>query len=296
METKISDLLPKSEGTANTPLSEILTEQEKAQVIHHAKQILITAYTRRATGFGISERKILQRVKEKDWEAQMNIPEILAGANQRKHWQEETEQARRDRKQKEADRLAELHKKCDARYFFDRIRAFFIHKHGRFIYDANKEYIKSICLFMAGDARFETELGYSFKKGLMIMGTAGLGKTDVIMAVADNGIRPIKVFGMIDITERVKTTGECLLNTATTILLDDVGTEQETVKYYGTEIHWFKEFIETYYLHAGGYYAGLIITTNLDGKQIEEMYGYRVRSRMREMFNVITVKGEDLRK
>ncbi len=38
------------------------------------------------------------------------------------------------------------------------------------------------------------------------------------------------------------------------------------------------------------------VTTNLSGDQIEENYGTRVRSRMREMFNMIILPGEDRRK
>jgi DNA replication protein DnaC len=37
-------------------------------------------------------------------------------------------------------------------------------------------------------------------------------------------------------------------------------------------------------------------TSNLNMKQIEDKYGYRVGSRMHEMFNVFIRRGEDMRK
>jgi DNA replication protein DnaC len=78
-------------------------------------------------------------------------------------------------------------------------------------------------------------------------------------------------------------------------VIDDVGSEAVPVKYYGTEINWFKDFIETIYLKQTNY-SNVIITTNLGGEEIEKLYGYRVRSRLREMFNVIELTGKDLRK
>jgi DNA replication protein DnaC len=38
------------------------------------------------------------------------------------------------------------------------------------------------------------------------------------------------------------------------------------------------------------------ITTNLTAAEIEQYYGTRVKSRMREMFNMITLDGEDRRR
>jgi DNA replication protein DnaC len=130
---------------------------------------------------------------------------------------------------------------------------------------------------------------------MMILGTAGLGKTKVIEAVKGNELHPISIYSMIDITRKLRLTGDVELNTRQFILLDDVGSEEETVKFYGTDITWFKDFIESYYLE-NKYYSNLFITTNCDGNLIEKKYGYRVRSRLREMFNVIELKGEDLRK
>jgi len=95
--------------------------------------------------------------------------------------------------------------------------------------------------------------------------------------------------------KKVKAEGECFVNgKGGMIYLDDVGSESTPVKHYGTDIHWFKDFIEVWYAKKHPFNK-LIISTNLSKKQIEEKYGYRVRSRMEEMFNIIDVNGEDLR-
>ena len=181
--------------------------------------------------------------------------------------------------------------------FYSVIRTHFFYKHGNFIFnDTNSFYIRAVCFFLASNSRFNSELNLDLSKGLFIVGTTGLGKTEIIKAVKDNPLNPIAIYSMIDITDFVKKEGEFNLKIGSRIIcLDDLGTEQPTVKYYGTEISWFKDFIENYYLNEQTFNR-LIITTNLTGEQIEERYGKRVRSRMREMFNMIAIKGEDLRK
>jgi len=84
------------------------------------------------------------------------------------------------------------------------------------------------------------------------------------------------------------------LNTDRLLLLDDVGSEQAEVMHYGTKINWFKDFMEDYYLK-NKVYTRLLITTNCGGDEIEKRYGYRVRSRVREMFNQIALTGVDRR-
>ena len=50
------------------------------------------------------------------------------------------------------------------------------------------------------------------------------------------------------------------------------------------------------YDNARGHYNLIHITSNLLPKQIEERYGPRLASRLKEMFNVITLLGDDRRK
>jgi len=79
-----------------------------------------------------------------------------------------------------------------------------------------------------------------------------------------------------------------------TLYLDDVGTEEPIVNHYGTKINWFKNFIEMYYLKNKPFNK-LIISTNNSFDEIESKYGFRVRSRIKDMFNIIDVQGKDMR-
>lgn len=71
-----------------------------------------------------------------------------------------------------------------------------------------------------------------------------------------------------------------------TICFDDLGTESN-LKYYGNECNVMAEILLSRY---DMYIAKRIqthITTNLSASEIETQYGNRVRSRMRELFNLI---------
>jgi hypothetical protein len=154
--------------------------------------------------------------------------------------------------------------------------------------------IKAVCLFLSEDERFEKDLGYSLKKGLMIRGVAGVGKTHTIRCVESNERNPISLYSMIEIAEQVKSDGEFLLTSKKKIYLDDVGSEEATINHYGTKINWFKDFIETHYLHQN-IFNRIIVSTNCTFNELENKYGFRVRSRFKDMFNILDVDGIDMR-
>lgn len=282
-------------------LSDILTEDEKKSAIDHVIDQKKIAAARKMRDVGKKEFDVISKINSIDWLSQINIEEILAGANQRKHWViEKEENVKKEKEQAEQERK-DLLKKYDANYFFGMIRTYITRvntnteRKGTFIFnDDNKLLISATCYLFGSDERYQTELGFDFTKGLLINGDAGFGKTKTFEAIKDNPIFPISIYSMLDIFDSVMENGSCEINTKKIILLDDVGSEPEMVNHYGTKINWFKNFIETYYHHHDDF-SNLIITTNCGGEELEHKYGYRVRSRMREMFNTITVSGDDKR-
>lgn len=165
------------------------------------------------------------------------------------------------------------------------------------IYNVQTEpLIKVFCYFLSKDPRFETELGYSLKKGLLIRGTPGLGKTFLIECVKDNPYQKIGLISTVDISLVIKKEGEYDLtfNPSGIIYLDDVGSEQPTVNHYGTKINFVKEYLELFYFKNKDFNK-LMISTNISIDELEEKYGARVRSRMKDMFNLIDIFGQDLR-
>lgn len=81
------------------------------------------------------------------------------------------------------------------------------------------------------------------------------------------------------------------------LVIDDLGQEESSVKHFGNEKNPL-EYIMTD-RHKMWYDMGIKthITTNLvQGEEVERLYGPRMRSRFREMFNVIDMTGEDKRR
>lgn len=268
----------------------VLTEEEEKSAIRNA---LIKSLE-------IKERKQLKKPIE------INEKEILKQANANKNhliWQREKLKAERLQKIKERQ---ELEQKCDARYFYRLMRTNYdlLGIDRPFEQDGDNEMlIRIICFFLSRDQRFEKlyringnkgKTYYTLRKGLWIRGISGLGKTFLFKLVKDNEVRPVNMLSMIDISDRVKEDGEFKVS-GEMIYLDDVGTEEETINHYGTKVNWFKEFIEGVYPNEK-IHKNLIISTNLDFDQIQEKYGFRVRSRIKEMFNIINVTGKDRRK
>ena len=276
----------------------ILTKEEEDQVIAHHIQRAKEHKHWKLTEQGFVEGDILQRMADVNWEGEINREEILFRANSNKHYGLWQSAQREQEKVEEEMRIAELKKQWTAKQFF---RLMQWTSENRFdkkfiIHDDNRPLITAICFFLSNDERFEKELGYSLNKGLMIRGIAGIGKTYIVSCAANNELCPISVFSMIEITDEIKRDGEFRISSGprNKIYLDDVGTEEATVNHFGTKISFFKNFIEMYYLQNKPF-NNLIISTNNSASEIEERYGFRVRSRMKDMFNVIDVNGKDMR-
>jgi DNA replication protein DnaC len=194
--------------------------------------------------------------------------------------------------------MRDLKERCDAMYMFKLMKWTSQNEYGTplIMNDQNKHFMAALCYFLSEDPRFETELGYDLNKGLLIRGISGLGKTHLVKCLQDNELNPVLILSMVEITETIRDTGEFQINLGgrKVVYLDDVGTEEATVNHFGSKISFFKNFVELVYLK-NKVFNKLMISTNNSFQQIEEKYGFRVRSRMKDMFNVIDVKGEDMR-
>lgn len=244
---------------------------------------------------GKSKDQILLEMSQINFESLIDKESLFKTCNSNKHqalWHKEQAQKRLDEDRQKRDDLV---RKCNANYFRN-LMYFNCKGLGKeFIYnEQTKPLIKVICYFMAKDERFETELGYDLKKGLWLQGTVGLGKTFLFQLIKNNELSPLNIESMIDIAENVKNEGKHNLKGIFNVL-DDIGSEQHEINHYGTKINWLKEYLESRYT-ASKIYNNLIISTNADFNQIEQLYGFRLRSRCREMFNIISITGKDLRK
>jgi DNA replication protein DnaC len=304
---QISELMAKSEWTPApqdsfvnpSELIATLTPEEREYHLKYAIERMRENYAFRLAAKGASPEQIAHKMATRDWTISAEDQEsILVAAAYRKRWAEENERDAELKKRAAQERVNQLRATWTAEFLLCRIENHYIAKHGQFKHVAGQDkYFRALAYMLSDDARLETELGMDPLKGLLVLGESGTGKTETLKAVRTNPLAPVRIVSILEIAEHVREHGSCELQIRAdhVIVLDDVGAETVPVKYFGTEINWFKEFIEMTYLR-GGLFSKLIVTTNLGGKQIEDLYGYRVRSRIREMFNVINLDGEDLRK
>ncbi len=163
----------------------------------------------------------------------------------------------------------------------------------------NDALIKSLCLYFAADPQVEN-YDMSLDKGLLLAGGTGSGKTTIMKAFRQNPLQSFKLINCRTVGYNFSADGFPSLiayshpetipvniygQTNLGICFDDLGTDEER-KHYGDKVNPFTDILLNRYdsLH----FNKTHITTNLNARMIESVYGTRVRSRLREMFNLVT--------
>lgn len=276
----------------------ILTPEEEIVVIRNAIGAKKNHKALKYAGMGMPTKVIEEKLLTIDWDKEINREAVLKHANSNKQYQIWQQQQRVNEKNEAVEKRNALKKVWDANRFFKMMKYVSGSEYGKslIVNDNTMQIIKPLCYFLSEDERFESELGYSLKKGIVFRGISGLGKTHLAKCVAENEYHRMFVVSMLEICDEVKDNGDYDLPTEySKYYIDDVGSEDSSVvKHYGTSINWLKNFIEIYYLRSQQYNR-LLISTNISFAQIEEKYGFRVRSRMKDMFNIIDLNGTDLR-
>jgi hypothetical protein len=171
-----------------------------------------------------------------------------------------------------------------------------------------KPVFRALCLYFGGDPRFEEENFGKLNKGLCLSGNVGCGKTVLMKAFKKMWQKHIIVINTHDLVDKYMTDGVEVLyhylghaepycnEPRYLYCFDDLGSENTSAKYMGNELNVMERVIISRYERGVSYFIQTHFTTNLDGNQIEQKYGTRVRSRLREMVNFIPVPGDDRRK
>ncbi len=143
------------------------------------------------------------------------------------------------------------------------------------------------------------KMGIDLKKGILLSGPIGCGKTTLFRLMQSFPTQR-KNFGIVStrkvVSEFMQSGYEVLekysrgnfsqdARCARLYCFDDLGSET-TSKYFGNDCNVMAEILLTRYDMFKE--KGLLthITTNLSATEIESQYGNRLRSRMREMFNL----------
>lgn len=300
MENKILSKLVEKLNMTNlegAPDEYVLTKDEEDFVLANELLSLKQYKSWKMKGLGYTDIQIIEKLSSPELENEINREETLKRANSNKLygiWQSEQ---RLKEKEDSVKKKEELKESWTAKNMYRLMQWTSENIYGKklILNKHNKHFITTLCFFLSHDSRLLTELGYSMNKGLLIRGAAGLGKTYIPQCVEKNEYNPLSIISMLEISSEIQANGiyEPPI-TDGVIYLDDVGSEEPVVNHFGTKINFFKNFIETLYLK-NRTFSKLIISTNINFAEIEARYGFRVRSRIKDMFNIIDVKGSDMR-
>ena len=170
------------------------------------------------------------------------------------------------------------------------------------LYNEDMPIIRKLFAYTIGDHPTTISQELDPRKGLMLCGPIGCGKTSLMKLM--QLLLPIEhrfqVKACRDISFEFQKDGFDVIHrysersftitpgrkTPKPICLDDLGAEQ-SLKHFGSECNVIAEILLSRYDLFISDNLITHITTNLDVDQIEELYGQRVRSRLREMVNMV---------
>lgn len=138
---------------------------------------------------------------------------------------------------------------------------------------------------------------FNSDKWLLMMGNKGTGKTTLLrlyqQAAHIINREDVKLYSTAKFCLEYGTTGEQLIldNEKGLLCLDDIGVENKTQNRYGT----LTDPISTLLFLRYESKARTFCTTNLDSAGLKQRYGERLADRFKEMFAVVTFKGESRR-
>lgn len=140
-------------------------------------------------------------------------------------------------------------------------------------------------------------MNIDLKKGMLIIGPIGCGKTSLMTLLKEFMFKqdrfPIK--STRDVATAFHKDGFQIIDKYgfqhSVLCLDDLGVEQN-LKYYGNECNTIGEILLHRYEMLINFGIVTHATTNLNAAELENLYGNRVRSRLRAMFNLISFPQE----
>jgi energy-coupling factor transporter ATP-binding protein EcfA2 len=175
------------------------------------------------------------------------------------------------------------------------------------IYPNDLELIYKLLVYAIGDKENAERHGISLRKGILLVGPIGSGKTCLLKLISyffpretQYQIKPTR-----EISFEFEKDGFSVINQyskgsffryGNTLIpkvwcFDDLGLEQ-TPKYYGNDCNVMAEILLARYDLFVSKRMMTHITTNLSASELESIYGNRIRSRMREMFNLVAFSKE----
>lgn len=179
----------------------------------------------------------------------------------------------------------------------------------------NRALFRMLCLYFSEDPQFTSIASNaevknpSLQKGILVAGNCGVGKTWLMRLFSKNQRQVFQVHSAKTIANSYVDAGaentfiepvknaindaQNFFHPCAGLCIDDLGTEDVKV-HFGNKKNVLGDLIELRY--SKGYTGALLHgTTNLTVDQLNQFYGTRVVSRMREIFNFVVLYGADRR-
>ena len=175
--------------------------------------------------------------------------------------------------------------------------------------DAHNEPIyRRLLAYFTADEATQATLDLDPGKGILLLGPVGCGKTAALRFFERNARAPYRIVPARDVARRFLTEGFAVLDRygaqafssrsygsghgpdhrhPVTYCFDDLGVEQNA-RLYGNECNVLAEILLDRYDRFVTHQMLTHLTSNLNAPELEQLYGDRLRSRLREMCNVLS--------
>ncbi len=170
------------------------------------------------------------------------------------------------------------------------------------IYKEDRDILYKLCLYFIQDRKTCKEFGIDIDKGILLSGPVGCGKTSLIRLLKHlvPHRKPYEVIPTRNIVFGFNHLGYKVIEdygNTQFFCFDDLGVEP-IGRHYGKDCNVIGEILLSRYDLYTARKIKTHATTNLNAAELEERYGNRVRSRMRQLFNLVAfnARAKDKRK